>query len=62
MTRFGDYLVPKVLRYNGSWGVVTEEAENAVFTATLFDGALQNKKTADRLNPSAPKGLLKCPF
>lgn len=37
MTRFGEFLVPKVLRYNGSWGVVFKKRENAVFTATLFD-------------------------
>lgn len=37
MTRFEDYLVPKVLRYNGSWGVVFKKKENAAFTATLFD-------------------------
>ncbi len=37
MTKFEDYLVPKVLRYNGSWGVVLKKRENAAFTATLFD-------------------------
>lgn len=37
MTKFEEYLVPKVLRYNGSWGVVLKKRENAVFTATLFD-------------------------
>lgn len=37
MTKFEDYLVPKVLRYNGNWGVVFKKRENAVFTATLFD-------------------------
>lgn len=37
MTKFEDLLVPKVLRYNGSWGVVFKKRENAVFTATLFD-------------------------
>lgn len=37
MTRYKEYLVPKVLRYNGSWGVVLKKRENAVFTATLFD-------------------------
>ena len=37
LTRFGDYLVPKVLRYNGNWNVVTKKRERGVFTATLFD-------------------------
>lgn len=37
LTRFGEYLVPKVLRYNGSWDVVLKKRERGVFTATLFD-------------------------
>jgi hypothetical protein len=37
MTKFGDYLVPKLLRYNGDWDVVLKKRERAVFTATLFD-------------------------
>jgi hypothetical protein len=37
MTRFGDYLVPKLLRYRGNWDVVFKKRENGVFTATLFD-------------------------
>jgi hypothetical protein len=37
MTKFGDYLVPKLLRYNGNWDVVLKKRERAVFTATLFD-------------------------
>jgi len=37
MTRFEDLLVPKVLRYNGSWGVVLKGKEKGLFTATLFD-------------------------
>lgn len=37
MTKFEDLLVPKVLRYNGTWGVVLKKREKAVFTATLFD-------------------------
>lgn len=37
MTKFEDLLVPKVLRYNGTWGVVFKKREKAVFTATLFD-------------------------
>jgi hypothetical protein len=37
LTKFGEYLVPKVLRYNGDWDVVLKKRERSVFTATLFD-------------------------
>jgi hypothetical protein len=37
MTKFGDYLVPKTLRYNGNWDVMFKKRERGVFTATLFD-------------------------
>ncbi|MBX2925892.1 MAG: hypothetical protein KF746_27095 [Chitinophagaceae bacterium] len=37
MTRFENYLVPRLLRYNGNWDVVFKKRERAVFTATLFD-------------------------
>lgn len=37
MTKFGDYLVPKLMRYNGNWDVVFKRRERAMFTATLFD-------------------------
>lgn len=37
MTKFGDYLVPKLLRYNGNWKVVLKKREKGAFTATLFD-------------------------
>jgi hypothetical protein len=37
MTKFGDYLVPKVLRYNGNWDVIFKKRERGIFTATLFD-------------------------
>jgi len=37
LMKFGDYLVPKVLRYNGNWDVVFKKRERGVFTATLFD-------------------------
>lgn len=37
MTRFGDYLVPKLLRYNGNWDVIFKKRERGTFTATLFD-------------------------
>lgn len=37
MTRFGKYLVPKVLRYIGNWDVIFKKRERGFFTATLFD-------------------------
>jgi len=37
MAHFGEYLVPKVLRYNGNWDLVFKKRERGVFTATLFD-------------------------
>lgn len=37
MTKFGDYLVPKILRYKGNWDVMFKKRERGVFTATLFD-------------------------
>lgn len=37
MTKFGNYLVPKLLRYKGSWDVIFKKRERGVFTATLFD-------------------------
>ncbi len=37
MTKFGSYLVPKLLRYIGNWDVVFKKRERGMFTATLFD-------------------------
>ena len=37
MTKFRDLLVPRVLRYNGSWDVAFKKKERGIFTATLFD-------------------------
>lgn len=37
MEKFQDLLVPKVLRYNGTWDVVLKKREQGAFTATLFD-------------------------
>lgn len=37
MTKFGEYLVPKVMRYNGDWDVIFKKREKGIFTATLFD-------------------------
>jgi hypothetical protein len=43
MTKFGEYLVPKTLRYTGNWDVVFKKRERGVFTATLFDYKLEEK-------------------
>lgn len=37
MTKFGSFLVPKLLRYIGNWDVVFKKRERGIFTATLFD-------------------------
>lgn len=37
MTKFGNYLVPRTLRYSGDWDVITKKRERGLFTATLFD-------------------------
>jgi hypothetical protein len=37
MTRVGDLVVPKILRYRGNWDVIFKKRERAIFTATLFD-------------------------
>ena len=37
MTKFGEHLVPKTLRYKGDWDVVFKKRERGMFTATLFD-------------------------
>ena len=37
LARFGKYLVPTVLRYNGNWDVMFKKRERGLFTATLFD-------------------------
>lgn len=37
MTKVGNYLVPRLLRYNGNWDVVFKKRERGMFTATLFD-------------------------
>ena len=37
LTRLGEWIVPQLLRYNGSWDVPFKKREKAVFTATLFD-------------------------
>ena len=37
MTKFGDYLVPSIIRYNGNWKAIFKKRERGIFTATLFD-------------------------
>jgi hypothetical protein len=37
MTKFGEYLVPSLIRYIGNWKIVLKPRERGVFTATLFD-------------------------
>ncbi len=37
MTKFGEYLVPKLLRYIGNFDVMFKKRERGLFTATLFD-------------------------
>jgi hypothetical protein len=34
--RFGDYLVPTLIRYNGNWHALFKKREKGIFTATLF--------------------------
>lgn len=37
MTKYGEYLVPSLIRYVGNWKVIFKPRERGVFTATLFD-------------------------
>jgi hypothetical protein len=37
LMKFGNYLVPRTLRYSGNWDVVLKKREKGMFTATLFD-------------------------
>ena len=37
LTRFGNYLLPRTLRYKGDWNVLFKKRERGIFTATLFD-------------------------
>jgi hypothetical protein len=37
MTKFGNLLVPKLLRYIGNWDIIFKKRERGMFTATLFD-------------------------
>lgn len=37
MTKYGEYLVPSLIRYVGNWKAIFKKRERGVFTATLFD-------------------------
>ena len=37
LSKFGEYLVPVLIRYNGNWKAIFKKRERGVFTATLFD-------------------------
>jgi hypothetical protein len=37
MARFENYLLPKILRYKGTWNVLFKKKERGIFTATIFD-------------------------
>ncbi len=37
MSKYGEYLVPSLIRYVGNWKVILKKRERGVFTATLFD-------------------------
>ncbi len=37
LSRYGQYLVPVLIRYNGNWKALFKKRERCVFTATLFD-------------------------
>ncbi|MDB5190490.1 MAG: hypothetical protein JWQ96_53 [Segetibacter sp.] len=37
LVKVGELLVPKVLRFNGTWDVIFKKKEHVFFTATLFD-------------------------
>jgi hypothetical protein len=37
ISKFGRYLYPSVIRYNGNWGVMVKGSERGIFTATVYD-------------------------
>lgn len=37
MTKYGEYVLPSLIRYVGDWKIVFKPRERGVFTATLFD-------------------------
>ena len=36
VSKYGKYLYPSVIRYNGNWGVMVKGSERDVFTATVY--------------------------
>lgn len=39
LTKFGEHLVPSLIRYVGNWKAIFKKRERGIFTATLFDFA-----------------------
>lgn len=39
--KFGKYLYPKVIRYDGNWGVMVKGKEKGLFTATIYDLSIE---------------------
>lgn len=37
LTKFGEFLVPSLIRYIGNWKAIFKKRERGIFTATLFD-------------------------
>ena len=37
LTKFGEHLVPSLIRYNGNWKAIFKKRERGIFTATLYD-------------------------
>ena len=37
LSKFGEYLVPTLIRYNGNWKALFKSRERGIFTATLFN-------------------------
>lgn len=37
MGKYKNYLYPKLIRYDGSWGVLVKGSERGLFTATIYD-------------------------
>ena len=37
INKFGNYLVPTLIRYTGNWKAIFKKRERGIFTATLYD-------------------------
>jgi hypothetical protein len=37
MTKFGDLMIPSLIKYNGNWKAIFKKRERGIFTATLSD-------------------------